>query len=227
MLKSLSGVSGRSTGSARAFKPQVEGLEDRSVPAAVLSGGDLVILQSIGNDSAIVSNARVGFFPQIKVQETVDGVIQPVKYFNAFQVSRIVYLGGSGEDYFQNLSSVRAAAYGGEGEDSLNGGSNADALHGEGGKDSLNGGGGGDQLFGGGGLDYLDGAEGNDYLNGGADGYADELTGGAGADTFEAEPYYPPYSPFYLPSNRDDPQDFSAYEGDKVVGMPAPVIHSF
>ena len=55
------------------------------------------------------------------------------------------------------------------------------------------------------------------------DGVADQLTGGAGADTFEAEPYYSPLSPYFHPLNRDYPQDFHAAEGDGIVGMPTPV----
>jgi hypothetical protein len=205
------------------FTPQLEDLEVRCVPA-VISGGELVILHSSGNDSAIVSNVRIGYFTFLKVQETIDGAIQPAQFFNASQVSRIVYLGGAGDDYFQNLTSVRAAVYGGAGDDALYGGGNADILDGGDGKDVLHGGGGNDSLYGGNGLDFLDGAAGNDYLNGGKDGVADELIGGMGADTFEAEPYYNPMSPFYLPLNRDYPQDFTPSDFDRVVGMPEPVF---
>jgi len=209
------------------FSPQLEGLEDRCVPAAVISGGDLIIVQSSGNDSAIVSSVRRGFLPQLKVQETIDGVIQPVKFFSALKVNRIVYIGGAGDDYFQNLTSVKSVAHGGAGDDALYGGSKADLLYGDDGKDVLNGGGGNDSLYGGNGLDFLDGADGNDYLNGGLDGVADQLTGGAGADKFEAEPYYSPLSPFFHALNRDYPQDFVAAQGDTIVGMPVPVIVAF
>jgi Ca2+-binding RTX toxin-like protein len=221
MLASLSRVFAAKPAPRPAFKPQLEGLEDRRVPSATIIGSDLVIAQSNGNDSAIVSNAS----GRIRVQETIDGVIQPDTYFYAFQVSRVVYHGGAGDDYFQNLTSVRAVAYGGAGADALYGGAGADVLYGEDGNDELNGGAGNDSLFGGAGLDFLDGADGNDYLNGGNDGIADQMTGGAGADTFEAEPYYP--FPVYLARNRDNPQDFNAAEGDKVVGMPAPVVATF
>jgi hypothetical protein len=212
MFEFLSGVFGstpRTAAPRPSFKPRLESLEERCVPASVVSGGDLVIIQSNRNDSAIVSTVRVGFQSFLKVQETIDGAIQPDKLYSPSQVTgKILYLGGSGEDYFQNLTSVRCEAHGGEGDDALYGGSGADRLFGDGGRDVLNGG------------------AGADYLNGGADGYADILNGGPGADTFEAEPYYPPLSPFYRPSNRDYPQDFLASEGDRVVGMPADLVFS-
>jgi Ca2+-binding RTX toxin-like protein len=206
--------------SSRTVRPEIESLEERCVPAAVISGGDLIILQSAGNDSAIVSTMRVGFTTFIRVQETVDGYIQPDQFFSASQVGRIVYLGGAGDDYFQNFTAIRSVAYGGAGDDALYGGSNIDLLYGEDGKDELDGGGGNDQLFGGAGLDFLYGAAGNDYLNGGNDGIVDQLDGGLGADTFEAEPYYPAFSPLYRAYNRDYPLDFNAAEGDRIVGMP-------
>jgi Ca2+-binding RTX toxin-like protein len=117
-------------------------------------------------------------------------------------------------DYLYGDDSVNATggeAYGGLGNDTLNGLLRADTLHGGDGNDSLEGNDGNDRLFGGAGLDTLTGGAGADWLSGGADndsltasddtyagftgeeianglvGLADTLVGGAGDDALWAD----------------------------------------
>jgi Ca2+-binding RTX toxin-like protein len=209
------------------FRPQVEGLEDRRVMSANLVGSTLVINGSNGGDTVILSYKRIGFFNFVRVQETFDGFIQRDKHFLASRVSQISFTGRDGDDTLENNTAIRSWAYGGNGQDTFYGGSKNDWFHGGNDKDVLEGRGGNDTLYGSFGFDILDGGAGNDFLHGGIDGYADELTGGTGADTFQAEAYRSAGSPiFRFPiwfnrySNRDQPQDFNAPQGDKVIGMP-------
>jgi len=96
--------------------------------------------------------------------------------------------------------------WGSDGNDILSGGDGNDFLSGDWGNDSLHGGLGFDQLYGGGD---------NDFLDGGADGIADYLNGGAGADRFKGE--WVIDSPFYLHyKNLDAPADFNLTQGDFV-----------
>jgi Ca2+-binding RTX toxin-like protein len=230
-----------STASRLNFRPRLEGLEERRVLSATLSGGVLTINQSNLNDTAVVTNSTFFGLPVVKVQETIGGVAQAAKVFYAPAVKSMVYFGNNGDDVFDNQTSVRSTAFGGNGNDRLSGGHSADYLVGgvgndqifarEGndlvlggaGNDLIRGGQGDDRLYGEAGYDDIFGALGNDYLNGGKDGIADKLAGGPGADTFEAEPYFR-RPVFFLASNRDAPQDFNAAEGDTVVGMPAPPV---
>ncbi len=93
-----------------------------------------------------------------------------------------VLFGGKGDDRLE----------GGLGDDWLTGGAGNDVLHGDAGHDVLSGGAGSDMLDGGDGHDILESREDatGDILIGGAGddlinaGIGDELTGGAGADTF-------------------------------------------
>ncbi len=120
-------------------------------------------------------------------------------------VKAVHFYGGDGNDTFDNQSYVSSYADGGAGADTLKGGSaidillggaGNDSLQGRKGDDTLRGGDGNDWLYGGYGKDYLYGDGGNDFLTGNhligvdlvvADGQADELYGGAGADTFLSE----------------------------------------
>ncbi len=229
--------------SARASaRPRLEGLEDRSVPSATLVNGNLIITQSNGNDTAVVTvtGGPVGIH-FIRVQETINGVVQAPRSFFAGFVGRITYNGLGGNDRFDNQTSVRSTAFGGAGndvllggqsDDVLSGGDGDDELHGRGGNDLLygdngndqlfgdngadvlHGGMGNDDLFGGFGVDQLFGEQGNDLLSGGVDGVHDILRGGQGADTFFQDPVrlIPPFL-----GNRDRPVDFNAAEGDEIL----------
>ncbi|MEA5449218.1 hypothetical protein VB780_11605 [Leptolyngbya sp. CCNP1308] len=91
--------------------------------------------------------------------------------------------GGNNNDYLD----------GGLGNDSLSGGPGNDQLLGGPGDDTLDGGAGNDSLLGGPGNDSLLGGDGNDWLQGSSastPGEVDQLTGGAGADTFVLGSYF-------------------------------------
>jgi hypothetical protein len=127
-------------------------------------------------------------------------------------VTKIVFQGYGGNDWFDNLTSIKSDAYGGAGLDTLLGGSNVDqfwggdqddyldgrlgndilrgenhrdAIFGDVGDDKLYGGGDIDWLHGGAGFDTLLGEAGNDWLFGGAGG--DSLNGGAGTNILYAD----------------------------------------
>jgi hypothetical protein len=139
----------------RPFRPALEALEDRQLPAvsAGLQGGILTVLGSGAGEVIRVSVAggRVG----------VSGVSRT---FAARAVTRVVVDAGGGND--RVVVSKRL--------DSTN------RVYGELGHDTLVGGRGTDLLYGGWGNDLLDGRRGDDRLHGG--GGTDELVGGAGAD---------------------------------------------
>ncbi|HND54849.1 MAG TPA: hypothetical protein PLV92_20695, partial [Pirellulaceae bacterium] len=126
--------------------------------------------------------------------------------------SRIVVLGGAGDDRISLDSRVTAIAelygeagndqlggslnddlldggdgndviYGGAGRDRIYGGAGDDVEYGEAGDDQLDGGSGNDRLFGGVGDDVIVGGTGEDLLSGQAG--RNVLIGGAGADTLE------------------------------------------
>lgn len=104
-----------------------------------------------------------------------------------------------GNDVLTNNSSVRIFAYGGPGNDVLNGGTadeglfgddGNDVVNGNGGSDFLNGGAGNDVIAGGAGDDQIDDSAGDDTINGGAgddriqeNGGRDTINGDAGNDT--------------------------------------------
>src|SRR5262249_42503623 len=117
---------------------RLECLEERRVMSANLVGGDLVITQSPGPDTAVVSVSlpvsfpvlqfpqpspralgafgSFGIFvaPQIKVEETINGVVQAPQFFSASSITgRIIYDGGRGNDKFDNQTSLPSTAHGG------------------------------------------------------------------------------------------------------------------
>lgn len=87
---------------------------------------------------------------------------------------------GNRNDVFVNISGVTAYAYGGTGNDTLNGGTARDVLRGGVGDDTVNGGEGTDYVYGEAGDDKVYGGEGNDRLYG--DSGNDRIHGGAGRD---------------------------------------------
>ncbi|MEM7620457.1 MAG: hypothetical protein AAF228_08325 [Pseudomonadota bacterium] len=94
-------------------------------------------------------------------------------------------INGLGGDDTLNGKGGADEVHGGSGNDYLYGGEGNDTLNGDGGNDIIDGGNGNDVLNGGGGLDILDGGNGDDLLDSGGGSYND-LTGGAGNDTFIA-----------------------------------------
>jgi Ca2+-binding RTX toxin-like protein len=157
----------------------------------------------------------------------------------------ISFFGNAGDDVFRNETSLGSTGYGGNGDDQLFGGAGVDlffgglgndllrggsgndllygefgndTLYGDDGDDVLKGGYGNDSLCGEAGRDNLFGDGGHDYLNGGADGIADSLTGGGGADRFQAEWFWELLATRTLTKrNRDNPLDFNAAAGDSIL----------
>ena len=95
--------------------------------------------------------------------------------------------GGAGQDMFNvngvDLSGIRVAFNGGDGNDTVLGGAGAETIVGGAGNDMINGGGGDDSLDGGDGDDVLVGGDGNDTLRG-SDGL-DRIDGGNGNDSLD------------------------------------------
>lgn len=86
--------------------------------------------------------------------------------FSAADVSQITFRGRGGNDHFRNLTRVPLLAFGGGGNDTIEGGRANDTISGERGADVLIGNSGRDRLLGGGGNDRLEGGGGNDVLKG-------------------------------------------------------------
>ncbi|MEO6773821.1 MAG: C2 family cysteine protease [Kofleriaceae bacterium] len=144
--------------------------------------GVLTITGGSGNDSASVSGLVHGTVTARHGSFTAT--------FAWDQVTKIVFYGNDGDDTFTNTTSIPCEAYGGDGNDTLNGGAGADFLVGGYGQDTIHGNGGDDTLWGSGGSDWLYGGDGDDviYGHGGNDmlygeGGRDTLYGGSGVDT--------------------------------------------
>lgn len=231
------------------FTLQCESLEERlaftgafAAPAPVVNAdGDLYIRGTQLNDIVRVGDYfdRNGTpFYHIREQTLVDGRWQQSNfYIPRSQVTGgdIIFRGYAGDDtfayYTQSIEILRVIAYGGDGNDTLQGNAMNDRMFGEGGIDKLYGYNGDDRLSGGLGNDRLDGGYGNDALygddgrdqllggagrdliDGGNDNWVDILYGGADADKFKAEWYYSGGWPF----NNDVPGDYRPMEGDRII----------
>jgi Ca2+-binding RTX toxin-like protein len=101
--------------------------------------------------------------------------------FSRASVAEVRFIGGDGNDYFQNRTNINATVQGDGGNDTLIGGAGNDSLSGGDGDDNLFGDNGSDLLLGGAGNDALDGSLGNDTLFGGLG--IDSLIGGDGDDS--------------------------------------------
>lgn len=182
---------------------QVELLEDRRVPATVLSSagsiagtgqtgtvymsrpagysvtdGVLTISGSDRADSASIAKVYDRDYFQLRLNGRVH-------YIATNGIKEIVFYGRDGDDTFTNYCSVALRAFGGNGNDTLtNGddykGSTKAALYGEDGADRLTGSKYNDKLYGGNDNDILDGGKGDDQLYG--DDGNDRLEGGYGND---------------------------------------------
>jgi Ca2+-binding RTX toxin-like protein len=123
---------------------------------------------------------------------TVDANTPDLESINPYDdaLTKIKIYGRNGNDTLTVSNSITAStyAYGGAGNDAINGGGGHDYLYGEAGKDVIHGNNGNDRLFGGAAVDQLFGDAGDDHLYGagqGADDSAiDKLTGGSGRDRF-------------------------------------------
>ena len=107
--------------------------------------------------------------------------------------------GGDGNDVIQGSGS-QLNAWGGAGNDVIKGSTKGDYLHGDAGKD---------RISGGDGADFITGGDGDDVLEGGAG--ADRLLGGAGADHFVFGP-----GSLGRADQTDRIMDFNPGEGDVI-----------
>jgi Ca2+-binding RTX toxin-like protein len=232
-------------------RPSVETLEARDVPAVLhlpaqtfnvqfqqsvtpssnvtLSNGMIKIEGSQTADQVSISKSGNNIIVQ-----TSGGLGYHLNSYNQAQVSKIYFNGKYGDDtLFVDAISISTpiSAYGGYGDDLLQGGSGKDHLFGQGGNDrlsgfagddlldggagndSLFGGDGKDSLYGGAGYDQLFGQAGNDYLNGGYDHFADRMEGGAGADTFVV---HKKLSWFSWKTYAENIVDRSSAQGDRI-----------
>jgi Ca2+-binding RTX toxin-like protein len=146
----------------RAFRPLLECLEDRRVPAApgISFKDGVVTVRGTPFDDKVVCSQRGD---RIKVELT--GSVTQVK--RLAEVDEIVFKGFGGDDRAVNNTDVSMTALGGAGSDVLAGGDGDDLLRGGPGDDLLLGGDGDDELDGGPGNDRLFGGEGDDVLAGG------------------------------------------------------------
>jgi Ca2+-binding RTX toxin-like protein len=213
-------------------RPNVEALEDRVVPTAVIDlHGDLVIRGTSSDDTIRVTNytntrgveyykiSENGAVTYIPKSQITGGDIKLYGYggddlLDAQAVSKhnVVIDGGEDNDiiYGGFGASKLDQLYGGAGDDVLYGMGGADYLYGEGGADVLYGMDGNDYLDGGDDADRLEGGYGDDYLLGGWDGVIDVLWGNHGKDTFEVE---------VVPESGtiDDVMDYNSSQGDEVT----------
>src|SRR5437868_1449226 len=99
-----------------ARKPRlgIESLDDRCLPSvsSALSGGVLTL--TADNAGSIVAVANDNTLTRVFVGSTWQNVSGPV--------NKIVFKGGSGNDLFNNMSSIDALVYGSAGQDNLIGG---------------------------------------------------------------------------------------------------------
>jgi len=164
------------------FRPQLENLEDRRLLDAGISfsAGVVTITGTDAADRAVVTQRRGNLTVMLS------GGVSATRTFHRSEVKRIVFDGQAGDDVFVNLSSFRALALGGAGNDLLIGGRGNDILVGGAGDDTLIGGAGDDRLHGEDGDDTVRGGAGNDHLFG--EPGDDRLTGGPGRDDLHAGP---------------------------------------
>ena len=162
----------------KSFKPGLETLEDRCVPAVSVSyGGDLVINSTNRSDSVSVMMLANGNY-----RVTENGVNRTIAGYRVWG-GDVVFNGYGGNDTFVNYTFLRTTARGGAGNDTLYAGYDDAFLDGGAGSDLLVGSIGDDDLYGGTGNDELYGVDGDDYLNGNAG--SDWLSGGYGDDDLD------------------------------------------
>src|SRR4051812_40893061 len=121
-------------------------------PAGVLSFGGTDI-----DDAARVwvVDGQVRASMSHTAYKTINGQTMPLtindpeQTFAPTQVKSIEFLGGAGNDWFENDTGIKSSAWGGAGADHLAGGGGNDLLVGNGGDDTLEGRGGDDDLRGG------------------------------------------------------------------------------
>jgi Ca2+-binding RTX toxin-like protein len=184
----------RDSRNLRTASSQYQTLEERRVLASIFfdaAAGDLYISGGSGADTGSITTVAGG-----QVEASVTGSVS--KTYSAASISRVVFIGGDGNDTFTNGTSIASLLIGGDGNDVLNGGSGDDVINaGRGndtgfgnagndrlvgflGNDELRGGDGNDRIFGSDGANFLYGDAGDDVIYGGDD--VDTAFGGDGRD---------------------------------------------
>lgn len=160
--------------SLRRWRPQVETLDSRILPAVTLNSGLLAIDATAQAD---VIDVRLVATDATKLQVSLNNQIQT---FNVADVTSISIQGGLGADQITVGADVTVGVTvnGGKGDDTITVLANAASA-----ANVLNGGLGNDTIVGGAGVDVIVGVNGNDNLQGGAG--ADFLIGGNGNDTID------------------------------------------
>jgi hypothetical protein len=154
----------------------LEPLETRRVMATYLQGGLLYITGGNTADTASIVDTT----PQNNQGALIVNVNGTASVFPEVAVNGIRFYGYGGNDTLSNATVKPVVAYGGTGNDTLNGGGASDTLHGESGNDNLFGYGGHDTMYGSTGDDEMHGGSGNDTMQGGDD--DDEMYGDSGND---------------------------------------------
>ncbi|HEY1378773.1 MAG TPA: calcium-binding protein, partial [Gemmataceae bacterium] len=193
------------------FRPALEPLGDRIVPAVVASflpgAGVLSVFGDAANNTITVSRDAAG---KILVNGGAVPVIGGTATVANTALIQVFGLGGNDVITLNEANGAlpKAFLFGGDGNDTLTGGSGADMLFGQAGNDTLLGKGGNDLLFGGADNDTLTGGDGDDQVfgeagndrmiwnpgddtdlnEGGAGTDTVEVNGGNGAETFTVTP---------------------------------------
>ena len=188
-------------------RPTAEMLEDRSVPAVVVSTlpngflsvsgdntTDNIRIEDTDNNTIRITDVETGQVVFERPSHTVD-TIQVATYGGSdfidarlLESARLIAYAGDGNDYILGSRSTDSlfgqagndVIYGYNGNDYIDGGDGADYLYGFNGNDRIYGRDGNDVIFGGAGDDFLNGGNGNDFMAGGIGN--DYLFGGFGND---------------------------------------------
>src|SRR5262245_55995984 len=130
------------------FRPGVEQLEQRDVPASVSYpfNGLLTITGDRGDDHVQITyyQTRLDSFSTTKIQVSTSWGDNFT--FDTTSVTQIAFYGLAGNDWFSNSTSIPCVLSGGAGNDSLMAGSGDDVIYGGDDDDYLVGGAGGDWL---------------------------------------------------------------------------------
>ena len=156
-------------------------LEARQLLASISFNAGTGVLTLTG-DAGVDDSASVEVTAPGTITARLAG--QADQSLNSADVTSIMFIGNSGNDFFRNSTAITSTAIGGEGNDRLVGGSGNDTLIGNAGSDRLLGGAGNDQLSGLAGNDFLFGQAGEDNILGGDDN--DYIDGGSENDTILA-----------------------------------------
>lgn len=157
----------------------IELLEKRLLPAiSSLILKDNILTIACDNNNSNVQIQDIG--SKVEISDLFAG-----KKWIKSGISEILFQGGNGNDYLNNLTAkVPLRAYGNKGDDTLIGSAGSDQLFGGDGNDYLFGNSGDDSIVGGIGVDSLNGGDGNDVLVAMDGQWIDQVSGGPGIDAF-------------------------------------------